>query len=334
MHKKYGLLPGLALSFIVAVVAQFLSKFIPNLGAATIAIFLGLILGNTVIKQTFWKTGTGFAEKKLLEGSVVLLGATVTFQTIAQLRLQGVVLIIVQMTATIAFVYWLGKRLMFNRETSLLMSTGNAICGSSAIASVAPVIKAKDDDRRTAIMMVNLMGTVLMLVLPIIGPLVFGHNNLLIGGLIGATVQSVGQVIASGLMVNHTVATYATLFKIMRIILLIVVVLIFSKLQKNYDAQQGATATNEPKTKIGVPWYVLGFFILCILNSSLHFPAIISGTAHTISSWFEVTALAAIGLNLNLVAFIKSGKNLAIYGAVVMIFQVGLAILLLKVLFY
>ncbi|QBO36163.1 putative sulfate exporter family transporter [Periweissella cryptocerci] len=331
MQKKYGILPGLALSFGVAIIAQFLSKFIPHLGAATIAIFLGIILGNTVIKQLLWKVGTGFAEKKLLEGSVVLLGATVTFQTIAELRLQGVVLIIIQMAATIAFVYWLGKRLLFNRETALLMSTGNAICGSSAIASVAPVIKAKDDDRRTAIMMVNLMGTVLMMILPIIGPLVFGHNNLLIGGLIGATVQSVGQVIASGLMVNHMVATYATLFKIMRIILLIVVVLLFSKMQKNYDAKQGVVT--ETKAKIGVPWYVLGFFILCILNSSLHFPTIISGTAHTISSWFEVTALAAIGLNLNLVAFIKSGKNLAIYGAVVMVFQVALAIILLKTLF-
>ncbi len=74
-------------------------------------------------------------------------------------------------------------------------------------------LKQKDEEKRLAVTLVNLMGTILMLTLPVISLLAFHHDNFLRGALIGGTVQSVGQVIASATMVNEPTTTYATLFK-------------------------------------------------------------------------------------------------------------------------
>lgn len=325
MKPLRAVIPGLGLSIIIAIISQLIGLYIiKGLGAATIAILLGIVLGNTIFRQPQLASGTAWAEKRLLELSVMFLGATVTFQTIGALRWQGFLFIILQMTATIVGVIALGHWLHFNEGMTLLMAGGNAVCGSSAIAAITPVIDADDKDKRTAVTLVNLMGTILMLALPVLGTFVFGHSDLLRGALIGGTVQSVGQVVASGTMINPATTTYATLFKIMRIILLVVVVLIFGRLHQRQQNSIDEVAL--PKSSSFLPWYVIGFLVLCALNSLIHFVPVISGTAHFLSSWCEIIALAAIGLRLNLAAFIKAGKQLAIYGATILVLQVGCAL--------
>lgn len=328
MKPLRAVLPGIGLSFIIAIISQLIGQYIiKGLGAATIAILLGIVLGNTIFRQPTLASGTAWSEKRLLELSVMFLGATVTFQTISALRWQGFLFIVLQMAVTIVGVIFLGRKLHFSEGMTLLMAGGNAVCGSSAIAAITPVIEADDKDKRTAITLVNLMGTVLMLALPLLGTAVLGHSDLLRGALIGGTVQSVGQVVASGTMINQATTTFATLFKIMRIILLVVVVLIFGRMHKRSTTD---TTINEVPTRSSfLPWYVLGFLILCALNSLVHFIPPISGTAHFFSSWCEIIALAAIGLRLNLAAFIKAGKKLAMYGFSILVLQVGCALLLI-----
>ena len=80
------------------------------------------------------------------------------------------------MSLTIGFAIWLGRRLRFSEGTYLLMAGGNAVCGSSAIGAIAPVIDADNEDTGIAITMVNLMGTILMLALPVLGTLLWGHD--------------------------------------------------------------------------------------------------------------------------------------------------------------
>ena len=332
--KVKGILPGLVTSLVIAIISQVLARFIPALGAATIAILLGIILGNTVLKQPQLGKGTKFAESKLLEYSVMLLGATMTVQTIGKIGGWGVGFILIQMTVTICGALWLGNRLGFSQNMRLLMAGGNAVCGSSAIASIAPVIEADEDDKGTVITLVNLMGTVLMLTLPLLGGAVFGGSVILKGALIGGTLQSVGQVVAAASMVNQTTVQFATIFKIMRIMMLVVVVLIFGRLHKRSietELEEDAEISGSGNGH-WLPWYVAGFLILCALNSLVTLPAIVGATAHTISSWFEIIALAAIGLRLNLVNFLKAGKRLALYGLGVGSIQVVSALILITLL--
>ncbi|ETY73352.1 YeiH family protein [Lactiplantibacillus fabifermentans] len=332
--KIKDILPGLVASIVIAVVSQLAAQFVPALGAATIAILLGILLGNTVLRQPQLGKGTKFAESKLLEYSVMLLGATMTVQTIGQVGGLGIVFILCQMTITIVGALWLGNRLGFDQSVRMLMAGGNAVCGSSAIASIAPVIEADEDAKGTVITLVNLMGTVLMLTLPWLGISLFGSNVVLKGALIGGTLQSVGQVVAAASMVNQTTVQFATIFKIMRIMMLVVVVLIFGRLhQKSLENELAEDAVVSGNGNgHWLPWYVAGFLILCAINSLVSLPAIIGTTAHTISSWFEIIALAAIGLRLNLVNFLKAGKRLALYGLGVGTIQVVSALILITLL--
>lgn len=333
MKPERAVLPGLILSFIIAIISQLINSFlIKGIGAPTVALLIGILLGNTIIHQPMWASGTAWSEKRLLEYSVLLLGATITFQTIRGLHLTGVAFILLQMTITICGALLLGKMLHFSEGMTLLMAGGNAVCGSSAIAAITPAIEAKDEEKRLAVTLVNLMGTILMLTLPVISLLAFHHNNFLRGALIGGTVQSVGQVIASATMVNEPTTTYATLFKILRIIMLVVVVLLFSQIHQHHQATQGVESTIQSSWRRALPWYVIGFVVLCALNSWLHFNPAISGLSHGLSGWCEVTALAAIGLRLNFAAFIKAGKKLALYGGGLLIIQVASALILISVL--
>ena len=333
MKPERAVLPGLILSFIIAIISQLINSYlIKGIGAPTVALLIGILLGNTIIRQPMWQSGTAWSEKRLLEYSVLLLGATITFQTIRDLHLTGIIFILLQMTITICGALLLGKRLHFSEGMTLLMAGGNAVCGSSAIAAITPAIEAKDEDKRLAVTLVNLSGTILMLTLPVISLLAFHHNNFLRGALIGGTVQSVGQVIASATMVNDPTTTYATLFKILRIIMLVAVVVIFSRIHQHNQSAKGVETSVQNSWRRALPWYVIGFVVLCALNSWFHFDPAISGFAHGLSSWCEVTALAAIGLRLNFAAFIKAGKKLALYGGGLMIIQVTSALILITVL--
>ncbi|MGK0552811.1 YeiH family protein [Enterococcus faecalis] len=318
-------LPGLSAALIVAIVSKLIAIWLPTLGAATIAILLGIFLGNTLVRSPQLDKGTKIAESRLLEFSVVLLGVTVTFQTIAQIGLTGGLFVILQMAGTIFAAYFIGRKMLFSQNMSLLMAGGNAVCGSSAIASIAPAIHAKEEEKGQIITLVNLLGTVLMLTLPFLSNLFYNGNDLAKSALIGGTLQSVGQVVASANMVNSQVVELSMLFKIMRIVLLVVVVFLFGRLKKEPLEEELAAIK---KTSI-LPWYVIGFFLCCIINSVFHLPEVISSGAHFLSSWFEITALAAIGLRLDFQKFFKEGKRFLLYGLSVGALQVFLAILLI-----
>ncbi len=109
--------------------------------------FIGYFIRKYFFKQPVLAIGTKFAESKLLEFSVFLLGATVTAQTIAQIGVKGIVFVLLQMSVTIIGAYLIGKKLQFSDTSSLMMAGGNAVCGSSAIASIAPSIHAKEEEK-------------------------------------------------------------------------------------------------------------------------------------------------------------------------------------------
>lgn len=321
-------LPGLLLSFLVAGMGKIIAIWLPTLGAATISILLGILLGNTVFKQPVLAHGTKLAESKLLEISIVLLGTTVTFQTIAKMGFNGIGFILLQMVGTIFGVYLIGRKMGFSKNMGLLMAGGNAVCGSSAIAAIAPEIKANDEEKGQIITLVNLLGTILMLLLPFIATGLYS-DVLTQSALIGGILQSVGQVVASASMISPEVVEFATLFKIMRIILLVVVVISFGKFANKKQSDVKNVPKNNQSKKLPLPWYIIGFILFCTLNSLIHLPESISSSAHFVSNWFEITALAAIGLRLDFAKFFKEGIRFLIYALAVGVLQIVLALVLI-----
>ena len=334
LTERFTILPGLITAFIVAMISKWIGAWLPTLGAATIAILLGILLGNTVLKNPILEKGTKVAESKLLEFSVVLLGTTVTFQTITHIGINGGLFVVLQISLTIIVTYIIGKKLLFSDNMSLLMAGGNAICGSSAIASIAPSILAKEEEKGQIITLVNLLGTILMLLLPLLTSILYPTNLLAKSALVGSILQSVGQVVASASMIHPEVVELAMLFKIMRIMFLVIVVYLFGKFKaRKTSMTETAETITFPNKKADLPWYVIGFFLFCILNSTVQLPSQLSQIARFLSSWFEITALAAIGLRLDFQKFFKEGNRFLIYGLTVGLFQIFLAIVLIHFFF-
>lgn len=325
------IVPGLAVSMVVAIGAKALGTYVPSVGGATFAILFGIVLGNTVCRKPVLGAGTKFAESKLLEVSVVLLGLTVTFQTIGQIGLRGAAYVLLMMSVVITAAYLIGRKLGFSEQMALMMAGGNAVCGSSAIGAIAPAIEADDADKGEIITLVNLLGTVMMLTLPFLGSALFGQAGMATSALLGGTLQSVGQVVAGASLVNSQTVQFAMLFKIMRIIMLVVVVYLFTR-KVEADGIKPVRAATRRQWHLPIQWYVLGFLLFCILNSAMTLPEVIGDSAHWLSTWCETIALAAIGLRLDLARFIKAGRSYMVYALGVGTVQTVAAITLINVL--
>lgn len=338
MNNKFikymkGILPGFLVAVGVALVGMFIAKFVPKLGAGTISIFLGMLVGNLFLNQEIFQKGYKFSETDILSYSIVLLGATLSINTLLELGVGGFTFIIIQMVVTIVGTIYIGKKLGFSQNFRFLMASGNAVCGSSAIAATAPVIDADDKDKGIAITIVNITGIVLMFILPVIAKALFKADVMPTGALIGGTLQSVGQVAASGAMVGTEVKDMAMIFKILRVVLLVVVVFVFGHLKnKSNEEIIEEEVVDIEKGKVKIPWYVIGFFVTCALFSLKVIPVGVSQVCKTISNNLEIIALAAIGLRVNVRELLKQGKAVSLYALGVGTVQIVSALILIFIL--
>ena len=342
-----GVLPGLAVSILISLVSQFLARFLPTLGAALIAILLGMLLGNTLLNRPELSQGTKFSEKRLLEYAIVLNGLILDFQVLKSAGIKGFIFIMLQMGLTIFVTYRLGKFFGFGKRFALLMGAGNAVCGSSAIGTVSPIVQADNKDKGISITIVNLTGTALMILLPLLGAVLYGSDTMRTSALIGGTVQSVGQVVAAAKLVNDDVVTLATVFKLMRVLLIIGVAVLYGRMnmnegeplftRKKRDADasaKGAGAAASPAAvSYGVPWFLTGFVVFFLIRSFIGVPDSVLVVSKAISTQFEVAALAAIGMRVKFADIIHEGPKAMLYGLTVGVVQVLMAVALIRVIF-
>jgi uncharacterized integral membrane protein (TIGR00698 family) len=324
-NKMINILPGLSICVIIAMIAKMIGNYLTGIGGASIAIFIGMAVGNTFGNNRRYALGTKFAESDLLSYSIVLLGGTLSVQTLMKLGVSGVVYIMLQMIITIGFAIVLGKKLGFSENYGFLMASGNAVCGSSAIAATAPVIGADENEKGIAITIVNVTGTVLMLVLPFLASIIYASETIKTSAFIGGILQSVGQVVASGSLVSEDVKDLSTIFKIVRIIFLIFVVLSFGAIKRRSNRSKEQTLNAKAKA----PWYVIGFFIMCALFTTGIISSQVSQIFKVISNNFEVIALAGIGMRVNFRELIKQGARVSVYALGIATMQIISAILLI-----
>lgn len=190
-------LPGLLVIAVLSGLSVALAGLSSFVGSATVALLLGIIIGNTTLRTDSYASGFAFTEKYILEGSIVLIGfglnatvfgklgwSTWLFIGFSVLLVLGVALIIAQLFG-------------LSRKMGLLLGAGSAICGSAAIAAVSPLLKSNEEETGLSIGVINLLSTIGLLFLPILsGLMVLGseHSGLMIGGII----QSMGHVVGAG----------------------------------------------------------------------------------------------------------------------------------------
>lgn len=328
-----NLIPGFIVCLVISGIAQIISSIVPAVGSALFAIGIGILCGNTFLNRESLNKGCKFSESRLLEYSIVLTGLTLHLSDILGVGIFGILFIALQMAFTITGTYIIGKRLGFHKKFCLLMCAGNAVCGSSAIGTISPVIDADAKDKGISITIVNITGTFLMVILPLITGILYHDEIIHTSGMIGGILQSIGQVIASAKFINDDVVQMATIFKIIRIVFLVVVALVFSKMnttdgEKLFSRKQKKDSHSK-KISCGIPWFIIGFFIFSIISSFGIVPLPLVKAAKLVSGQFEIIALAAIGMRVKFQDLLNEGPKSMLYGGLVGTMQTVLAIGLL-----
>ncbi|HZZ33617.1 MAG TPA: putative sulfate exporter family transporter [Phenylobacterium sp.] len=308
---SWSRLPGLLLCVTIAA-AAYLAQALEThlfgrawLEALVLAILIGAAVRAVWTPGERWQAGIAFSAKTVLEVAVVLLGATISGSAI--LRLGPALLLGVPVVVGLAIVgsYSLGRLLRMPHKMSLLIACGNAICGNSAIAAIAPVIDADGDDVAASIAFTAVLGVVVVLLLPVLA-ISLHLSPHAFGVLAGLTVYAVPQVLAATAPVSSLSAQVGAVVKLVRVLMLGPVVLAISLTNRT-----AGSARRAPRLHHLVPWFIVAFLALIAARSAGLLPTVLLAPAATATGGLTVVAMAALGLAVDLPAMAKVGPRAA-----------------------
>ncbi|HEX5580165.1 MAG TPA: putative sulfate exporter family transporter [Gemmatimonadaceae bacterium] len=347
------LAPGIALSAGVGLVAWLLALVeVRLLGHAVVEALVAAILVGMLVR-TLWtppattEPGVGFAAREVLEVAVLLLGASVDLPLLVSAGPALAAGIVTLVALGLAASYALGRFLGLPRDLAVLVACGNAICGNSAIAAVAPVIGADAEHVASSIAFTAILGVVVVVGLPLlIHPL--GLSEYQYGVVAGLTVYAVPQVLAAAFPVGMLAGQVGTLVKLVRVLMLGPVVLFFALRQRRRAPSapspspagadrapaQHATAPGAPAGRRArlVPWFIVGFLLLAALRSAGLLPEGWVAPTRAISGWLTILAMAALGLGVDVRAIAKVGRPVIATTAGSLLLLLALSVTLVHVL--
>lgn len=315
--KKYGMfILGVAICFVVAVLSILLEKAVPGelLGASIIALFMGTII-NSFFHPSWIEPALKFTSKKILKVAIVLLGASLSINTIMSVGKMTFFVMLFTFAMCFGGGYFIRKFFGLNWKLSNLISAGTGICGGSAVAAIAPVIDADDTDIAFAMSSTFLFDMVMIALYPLMGK-ALGMSDIAYGIWAGTSVNDTASVVASGYAFSEAAGDFATMVKLTRTIAIIPTVLVFAYIGTRIKQKEMKATSNGQKVHLVkmIPWFIGGFLLLAVLNSIGYIPVAVSGVMKSTSKFLMVTALAAIGLNTSITDFKKAGLAPMFYG--------------------
>ena len=310
-----ALAPGVVLCIAIAIVAALVQYGEERLvghaiiEAIVVAILLGMVVRTIRPPAPAYEPGIAFSAKQVLEFAVFLLGASVNLPELLRAGpalLGGIILIV---ALALAFGFAAGRALGLTSKLAVLVACGNAICGNSAIAAVAPVIGANPDDVASSIAFTAVLGVVMVLGLPLlITPLALSHYQY--GVVAGMSVYAVPQVLAATFPVSALSGEVGTLVKLVRVLMLGPVVLFFSVVSRRRARARG----NAQRLAIGklVPWFIVGFIVLAVLRSTGIIPVAVAAPVRELSRLLTIVAMAALGLGVDVRSVARAGSRVSL----------------------
>ena len=328
-------LPGILLSVAVAALAWFIESILPIhlIGAAVIAMFIGMILNHFLRGTKIFASGLKFTSKKILKLAIILLGLSLNITTILNVGKISLVVMIFTLLTCFGGGYFIGKALGLNWKLSNLISAGTGICGGSAIAAIAPTIDADDNDVAYAMSATFLFDMAMIVLFPIMG-MALGMSDQAFGIWAGTAVNDTSSVVATGYAFSEAAGDFATMVKLTRTLAIIPTVVIFAFIQLRLKKKE-ALANSEDADSLKAnfkfskifPWFILGFLAMSIVASIFYIPsAVVSGTK-SVSKFLMVCALSAIGLNTSFSSMKKAGIRPMIHGFIISALVVIVALL-------
>ena len=328
-------LPGIALSVLIATLATFLESLLPIhvIGAAVIAMFIGMILNAVIKKPDILRTGIKFTSKKILKFAIILLGLSLNITTVLNVGKMSLAVMFFTLLTCFGGGYFIGRALGLNWKLSNLISAGTGICGGSAIAAIAPTIDADDNDIAYAMSATFLFDMAMIVLFPIMGR-AMGMSAEAFGLWAGTAVNDTSSVVATGYAFSEEAGDFATMVKLTRTLAIIPTVIVFALIQmhlKRKEAIASAKDAREVKANFSIakifPWFILGFLAMAIMASVFPIPAAVVSITKRVSKFLMVCALAAIGLNTSFSGMKKAGIRPMVHGFIISALVVVVALL-------
>ena len=316
--RKIG--KGVLLCFAIAVPSWFLGELVPAVGAPVFGILFGMILALLIKDRSTVQDGIGFVSKKVLQAAVVFLGFGLNLSVIWETGKQSLPIIVTTIAAALAAAYFLGKAMKIPGRTAALVGVGSAICGGSAIAAAAPVVKANDEEVAQSISVIFFFNLLAALIFPSFGALLgfSTESGEAFGIFAGTAVNDTSSVTAAASVwdslygLGSETLDKAVIVKLTRTLAIIPITLILA-----LAAARKAKADGENvRLKSVFPMFILYFIAASVVTTA----AVAAGVSpdffaplKTVSKFLIVAAMCAIGLNTNIVKLIKTGgKPLAL----------------------
>jgi uncharacterized integral membrane protein (TIGR00698 family) len=300
----------------------------PYVESLVVAIILGMAVRIFWHPSDRWLIGISFCSRRVLEVAVVLFGGALSFATISASGVMLIGAIVVIMSIALALSYALSRVLGLSKKMSILVACGNSICGNSAIAAVAPIIRANGNEVGASIAFTAVLGVAAVLALPLFAPLL-GLSEWQFGVLAGMTVYAVPQVLPATVPVGLVSAQIGTFVKLLRVLMLGPVVIALSAFVK--FRSKGEPSEHQHRNSLEwLPWFIPGFFFLATLRSFDLLPIVVTTALSTVAIHLMVISMAALGLSVDLRQIVKVGAKAtaAVTLSLVVLFLTSLAAIL------
>ena len=301
------------------------SRLVPS--PSVIALLMGLALGALPAARARFATAAKVVSKRTIPAAIVLIGFGLDLAPILEGGAIGGTLAVVVAAMAVAFGGALiaGRLCGLTARASLLLGAGTAVCGNSAIMAVAPTVEADEEDLGLAIGVINLLGVAMLFALPPVA-VALGIEGQAGGALAGLTVHAVPQAIATGEAFGPEAVEWATLYKLLRVAMLVPVVLLLAVLVPGRDGSRGASQ------RAGVPHFVWLFVVASVIRAVGWVDAdlALAGEPRAAWEWLKLgggwvlaVALAAIGLTLDVPRLVRVGPRFLLAGTLAVVAMVG-----------
>ncbi|MBE9061397.1 putative sulfate exporter family transporter [cf. Phormidesmis sp. LEGE 11477] len=252
---------------------------------APLALTLGLAIALTV-RNPFPQVSKQIS-RQVLKGCVVLLGFGMDLAIVLKVGRSSALFSILTIGMTLLLGQWLGTRLKISHKISILISSGTAICGGSAIAAISTVIGAAEQEISIAMGTVFLLNAVGLYLFPLLGH-TFHLSAEQFGLWAGVAIHDISSVVGAASYFGVEALNTATAVKLARSLWILPVSLLFSRLIRPHDT---ATRSGEFSQPVQVPWFICLFLLASVARSVI--PAI--------ADWSPtITQFSKIGLKLAL----------------------------------
>ena len=320
-------IPGIALVGALAAVAIALGKIgwfeSAGISALTLAIALGMIVGNTLYPRIAHAGAGGvtFSKQTLLRLGIILYGLRLTFQDIATVGIPGVTIDLLVLSSTFVLSWWMGTRLFgLDRKTAMLIGAGSSICGAAAVMATEPVVRGRAEQVTVAVSTVVVFGTLAIFLYPAIYYFINRYHLLTMspasyGIFAGSTIHEVAQVVAAVRSIGEGAANTAVITKMVRVMMLAPFLAALSTyLSRTADPNDAHEPSGAHQSRgIVIPWFALGFVGVAAFNSLSVLPKTMVEAAVNLDTVILAMAMAALGVTTHISAIRAAGvKPLAL----------------------